>query len=103
MLRSLVIREFVIVECAELEFRAGFTALTGETGAGKSILVDALLIVLGGRADATIIRNGAERADVSAEFDVSRRAEVREWLRDNALEGDDAQCLLRRLTDSGGR
>ena len=66
MLVQLSIRDFVIVDVLELEFRHGFTALTGETGAGKSILIDALALTLGERADALQIRSGAERADVSA-------------------------------------
>ena len=66
MLRSLIIRDFVIVDRAELEFGSGFTALTGETGAGKSILIDALQLVLGERADAAVVRQGAEKAEITA-------------------------------------
>ena len=69
MLRSLSIRDFAIVDKLELEFEPGFTVLTGETGAGKSILVDALTIVLGERAEALVVRHGAERAEIAAEFD----------------------------------
>ncbi len=69
MLRRLALRDFVIVPALELEFHAGFSVLTGETGAGKSILVDALQLALGSRADAAVVREGAARADVSAEFD----------------------------------
>ncbi|MDA0276335.1 MAG: AAA family ATPase, partial [Proteobacteria bacterium] len=69
MLRALSIRDFVIVERAELEAGAGFTVLSGETGAGKSILVDALELLVGGRADASLVREGAERAELSVEFD----------------------------------
>ena len=72
MLRALNIRDFVIVDRIELEFGAGFTALTGETGAGKSILIDALAMVLGERGDAAVVRQGAEKAEISAEFDVAR-------------------------------
>ena len=67
MLRALALRDFVIVASLDLELASGFTALTGETGAGKSILVDALGLVLGARADPGVIRPGAERADISAE------------------------------------
>ena len=69
MLRRLALRDFVIVPALELEFHAGFSVLTGETGAGKSILVDALQLALGNRADAALVRDGAARAEVSAEFD----------------------------------
>ena len=71
MLRSLSIRDFVIVERIDLEFGAGFTVLTGETGAGKSILIDALAMVLGERGDAAVVRQGAEKAEISAEFDAA--------------------------------
>ena len=68
MLRTLLIRDFVIVEQIELEFSAGFSVLTGETGAGKSILIDALSLCLGGRGDASMVREGANKADLCAEF-----------------------------------
>jgi DNA repair protein RecN (Recombination protein N) len=103
MLSSLAIRDFVIVERIELEFAAGFTALTGETGAGKSILIDALALTLGERADASVVRQGAERAEVAATFDVTGLTLFKRWLDDNELAGDDDMCLLRRLIDSGGR
>ena len=69
MLRTLAIRNFILVEQLEIDFNPGFTVLTGETGAGKSILVDALALVLGGRGDAGVVRAGAERAEISVEFD----------------------------------
>ncbi|MBI5786826.1 MAG: DNA repair protein RecN [Rhodocyclales bacterium] len=102
MLRRLFIRDFVIVDRLELEFEAGFGALTGETGAGKSILVDALSLALGERADATVLRTGAERAEVSAEFDVEAGSALAQWLRENDFDAD-AVCLLRRVVDAGGR
>ena len=102
MLQRLVIRDFVLVDRLELEFAAGFGALTGETGAGKSILVDALAFVLGDRADATLVRSGCERAEVSAEFDVAALPAVTAWLRDNEMEADDG-LILRRSLDAGGR
>ena len=71
MLRRLYIRDYIIVDQLELEFAAGFVALTGETGAGKSILVDALSLALGERADAASVRSGCENAEISAEFSVS--------------------------------
>jgi len=102
MLRALSIRDYVIVERLDLELGNGFIALTGETGAGKSILVDALALALGGRADAGVVRAGSARAEVSADFDVSALPVVREWLEAQELDEGDA-CLLRRTIDSGGR
>src|SRR4051812_4161715 len=103
MLRALNITNFVIVERAELEFDAGFTALTGETGAGKSILIDALAVLLGERADASVVRQGAEKAELSAEFDIAKARELKRWLADNDLAGDDDVYLVRRTIDAGGR
>jgi|KBSMisStandDraft_5_1062788.scaffolds.fasta_scaffold59049_4 DNA repair protein RecN (Recombination protein N) len=103
MLRALNITDFVIVDRAELEFGAGFTALTGETGAGKSILIDALALVLGERADASVVRQGAEKAEISAEFDIAHATLLKRWLADNDLAGDDDDYLVRRSIDSGGR
>jgi DNA repair protein RecN (Recombination protein N) len=101
MLLRLIIRDFVIVDRLELEFGGGFGALTGETGAGKSILVDALSLVLGERADAAVVRTGTERAEISAEFDVAPQGPLEAWLR--ASDYDTDACLLRRVIDSAGR
>ena len=103
MLRSLNIRDFVIVERMELEFGAGFTVLTGETGAGKSILIDALAMVLGERGDAGIVRQGADKTEISADFDIAALKPLQRWLADNDLAGDDGACLVRRVIDGGGR
>jgi DNA repair protein RecN (Recombination protein N) len=103
MLKFLTIRDFVIVESLELDFSAGFTALTGETGAGKSILIDALSLALGERGDATAVRAGCERAEISAEFDIGDVPALRAWLREQDLEGDEEVCLLRRVMDNSGR
>lgn len=103
MLRSLTIRDFVIVDRLELEFGAGFGALTGETGAGKSILLDALGLALGGRGDATMVRAGCERAEVAAEFDAPNGEAFACWLQEQGLGADDGGLLLRRTIDAGGR
>jgi DNA repair protein RecN (Recombination protein N) len=103
VLISLSIRDLAIVDALELEFASGFTALTGETGAGKSILVDALALALGARADAAVVRPGAERVEIVAEFAVERMPSVQAWLAEGALEGDDGRLLMRRVVDQGGR
>lgn len=104
MLSRISIRDFVIVDVLELDFSNGFTVLTGETGAGKSILIDALSLTLGGRADAGVVRNGAERAEVIAEFELDKKAlSIISWLQENQLEGDDNLLFLRRTIDSNGR
>lgn len=102
MLRHLTVRDFVIVDRLELEFEPGFGALTGETGAGKSILVDALALCLGERADAGVVRAGRDKAEVAASFDIAGLPAVNEWLAGNDIEGD-GDLLLRRVIDVGGR
>lgn len=102
MLLHLHIRDFAIVEHLELEFRPGMSALTGETGAGKSILIDALGILLGDRADSDAVRHGADRADISAVFDVSTLSEARSWLSERDLDAD-TDCHLRRIINRNGR
>lgn len=103
MLRALGIRDFVIVERVELETGAGFTVLTGETGAGKSILVDAIELLVGGRSDASLVREGAERAELSAEFEFSNNASLKRFINDAGLEGDADTIILRRAIDKAGR
>ena len=103
MLRSLTIRDFVIVEHLELEFTQGFTVLTGETGAGKSILIDALALVLGERADALVVRQGAARAEVSAEFDIGALKAVRKYMQSQELTDEGDTCLMRRVIEASGR
>ncbi len=102
MLRALSIRNFVIVEHLDLEFDAGFTVLTGETGAGKSILIEALSLALGARAEPGVVRSGAERAEVIAEFQVSEADPAGQWLLENELWSDDS-CVLRRVLDKSGK
>ncbi len=102
MLRRLTIRDFVIVDRLELEFDRGFGALTGETGAGKSILVDALALALGDRADAGVVRSGCRQAEIAAEFDLDDASPALDWLAANDLAADGA-CLLRRIVEASGR
>jgi len=92
MLCQLQIRDFAIVEAVELELRPGFTALTGETGAGKSILVDALLLAVGGRADSGAVRHGAERAEVTAVFDLARNPGAVAWLAEQEIAHEGKSC-----------
>ena len=101
MLRTLAIRDFVIVDSLELEFSAGFTVLTGETGAGKSILIDALSLALGGRGDASMVRELASKADISAEFSCNEACT--HWLAANDFATSDDQLILRRVIDNAGR
>lgn len=105
MLRHLSIRNYAIAEQLEIEFAAGLTAITGETGAGKSIILGALGLILGDRADRDVVRSGCERADVSAEFDLTRLPQARQWLADNDLNSPDEPnlCLIRRSVSADGR
>ena len=102
MLMSLQVRDFAIVDRIDIELEPGMTVLTGETGAGKSILVDALGLVLGERGSAQLVRDGAKRAEFAAEFDVSALPMVTSWLEEQALDLDD-DCLLRRVINADGR
>ena len=102
MLRRLALRDFVIVPALELEFHPGFSVLTGETGAGKSILVDALQLALGSRGDVGVVLEGAARAEVSAEFDMP--ASLAAWLDNAGFVGDEpGTLLLRRTVDAQGK
>ena len=103
MLKFLSIRDFVIVDSLELDFSSGFTVLTGETGAGKSILIDALSLALGERCDAGMVRSGCERAEISAEFDMVDLPDLQSWLCEQELVGDANICMLRRVLDANGR
>ncbi|KVN49417.1 DNA repair protein RecN [Burkholderia territorii] len=100
MLRHLSIRDFVIVAALDLEFDSGFTVFSGETGAGKSILIDALALALGERADASVVRTGCGRADITAEFTPHDR--VARWLDEHAFDAEDT-VMLRRVIDANGR
>ncbi|WP_039785186.1 DNA repair protein RecN [Herbaspirillum huttiense] len=101
MLRTLTIRDFVIVDAIELEFARGFSVFTGETGAGKSILIDALALAMGGRGDPSVVREGAAKADVSADFTAT--PEVMAWLDEHEFSGEHDGVLLRRVIDNAGR
>ncbi|WP_321958756.1 DNA repair protein RecN [Burkholderia cenocepacia] len=100
MLRHLSIRDFVIVAALDLEFDSGFSVFSGETGAGKSILIDALALALGERADASVVRTGCGRADITAEFTPHDR--VARWLDEHAFDAEDS-VMLRRVIDANGR
>jgi len=102
MLVHLQIRDFAIVEYLELDFSAGMCALTGETGAGKSIMIDALGLLLGDRADSAVVRHGAERAEVSAMFDLQDLPAARAWLAERDLAAEE-ECHLRRVVNASGR
>ena len=107
MLQNLALRDFVIVDQLELDLASGFTVLTGETGAGKSILLDALGLVLGERADSSQIREGAQRAEISALFEIADEqiAHCKQWLDDQGFPIDDegSTLLLKRTIESNGR
>ena len=102
MLINMQVRDFAIVDRISVEFDPGMTVLTGETGAGKSILVDALGLVLGERGNAQLVRSGAKRAEFSAEFDISNLPHVRAWLDEQSLD-EENECLLRRVINADGR
>lgn len=102
MLLVMSLRDFVLVDHLEIDFQSGMTVLTGETGAGKSLLVDALSLVMGGRADASVVRDGATRAEMSAEFEVKHLLELQQYLKDSDLD-DGMYCVLRRVIDNAGR
>lgn len=102
MLCQLSVTNYAIVRFLELEFRAGMTTITGETGAGKSIAIDALGLCLGNRADAASVRPGADKAEVSARFSLHDVPLAKRWLEDNDLELED-ECILRRTVTADGR
>ncbi len=103
MLRILSIRNFVVVEALELELDGGFSVLTGETGAGKSILLDALGLLLGDRFELGQLKPGADRAELAASFDIADAPAARAWLEEQGIAEDDATALVRRTLDAQGR
>ena len=102
MLAQLTISNFAIVRELEIDFHSGMTAITGETGAGKSIAIDALGLCLGGRAEADMVRRGASRADLCARFALKDTPAAQRWLEENQLESG-RECLLRRVISTDGR
>lgn len=103
MLTGLSVQNYTIVEKLELDLHRGMTVITGETGAGKSIMLDALGLALGDRAEGSPVRSGAERADISASFDISALPQARAWLEQHELLSDDGDCILRRTLSAEGR
>lgn len=103
MLQSLSIRDFVIVSQLDLEFESGFTVLTGETGAGKSILIDALSLALGARGEGGVSRAGCDKAEISAIFNIETNAEAKQWLLAAEMDNDAQDLLLRRVMFADGR
>jgi DNA repair protein RecN (Recombination protein N) len=101
MLLSLHVRDFVIVEQCELDFSSGFTVFSGETGAGKSLLIDALALILGSKSDASLVREGSNKADLSARFQAPPA--LLEWLDAQELQGDSDAIILRRVIDNQGK
>ncbi|MGN6102452.1 MAG: AAA family ATPase, partial [Devosia sp.] len=102
MLTGLSVRNIVLIDQLELALDAGLTVLTGETGAGKSILLDALTLALGGRGDASLVRKGADAGQVTAVFQLPRTHPAREKLRDSAI-GEDEDVILKRVQFADGR
>ena len=102
MLSNLTISNYAITEHLDIELKTGMTVLTGETGAGKSIMLDALGLALGDRADSNIVRKGADRADIHAQFDISAIPAAHSWLHERDLDGSN-DCMLRRVITADGR
>ena len=103
MLENLSIKNFIIVDHLELNFKSGFSALTGETGAGKSILIGALSLTLGQRADTGVVRHNTDKSDISATFSIEDNINAQEWLKQNELESEEGNLFLRRVIYQDGK
>ncbi len=103
MLTQIAIQNFALVKSLQLDFNTGMTVITGETGAGKSIILDALGLTLGDRGDASWVRPGCDRAEISARFSLNQHPEAITWLQDQDLDDDSGECLLRRVISKEGR
>lgn len=103
MLTHIHIRDFAIIEELELELYSGMSALTGETGAGKSILLDAIGLVLGDKADSNTVRHGAKKAEITLTVDISKTPHAHNWLVTNELDNDEDDCILRRIISAAGK
>ena len=105
MLSHIYLKDFAIIEKLDLELKSGMTALTGETGAGKSILIDAIGLVLGDRADSGVVRHGAEKTEITLSVDIDDTPSARQWLIEQDLSLDDAEdeCILRRVITASGK
>lgn len=103
MLTHIHIRDFAIIEELDLELHPGMTALTGETGAGKSILLDAIGLVLGDKADSSTVRHGADRAEITLSVDIIQTPSARVWLTAQSMDGDEETCILRRVISANGK
>ncbi|MDC0182309.1 AAA family ATPase, partial [Candidatus Thioglobus sp.] len=102
MLDSLNIKNLVVIEDLDIDFQSGMTVITGETGAGKSIIVQALAMIAGRRSDASLIRKGAHKAEISATFSIESNSSVLAYLKSQDLEND-FECIIRRVILSDGK
>ena len=102
MLLNLTISDLAVVKSLDLDLQNGMSVLTGETGAGKSILLTALGLALGDRADSGYVRPGCKRAEINLTFDLTKASSAKQWLTDHELD-DDHYCLIRRIVNADGR
>ena len=103
MLKSIYISNFAIIDQLELEFHSGMSVLTGETGTGKSIIIDALNLALGGRADRSMARDKGQRIEIAVTLDTSQVKAALNWLEKHSLDTQDTQCVLRRVIAANGK